>query len=76
MKQQLLEDLQEGATCVGENSAESPTLAKHTMNLTAGQGSITVWRLNLTEVSGFTTDTSIFIKESNIKFLKIYKVIL
>jgi len=42
MKQQLLEDLQEGATCVGENSAESPTLAKHTMNLTAGQGSITV----------------------------------
>jgi len=42
-------------------TTETPALADMTMKLTAGQGGITVRRLTLTTVSGFTTDTSIFI---------------
>jgi hypothetical protein len=42
MNQNLLQDLQEGATRVGKMTAENPTLADLTMKLTAGQGVITI----------------------------------
>jgi hypothetical protein len=42
MNQNLLQDLQEGASRVGELTAKTPTLADLTMKLTAGRSGITV----------------------------------
>ena len=61
MKQNFLQDLQEGASCVGDLRAETPTLAFLHMKYVAGQSGIALGRLTLTTVSGFSANTSIFI---------------